>query len=60
MIYDNVDPDANIIFGALVDDKIDNGEVRESPSCIFWVLGADLIGQIGLPRLLQQETVSWN
>lgn len=28
VIYENVDPDANIIFGALVDDKITNGEVR--------------------------------
>ena len=28
VIYDNVDEDANIIFGALVDDKITNGEVR--------------------------------
>lgn len=27
MIYDNVDVDANIIFGALIDDKITNGEV---------------------------------
>jgi hypothetical protein len=27
VIYDNVDVDANIIFGALVDDKITNGEV---------------------------------
>lgn len=27
VIYENVDPDANIIFGALVDDKITNGEV---------------------------------
>jgi hypothetical protein len=27
VIYENVDPDANIIFGALVDDKILNGEV---------------------------------
>eukprot|EP01032_Pedospumella_encystans_P016070 gene16070-18351_t len=27
VIYDNVDEDANIIFGALVDDKITNGEV---------------------------------
>ena len=28
VIYENVDPDANIIFGALVDDKITGGEVR--------------------------------
>jgi hypothetical protein len=28
VIYDNVDVDANIIFGAQVDDKITNGEVR--------------------------------
>ena len=27
VIYENVDPDANIIFGALVDDKLVNGEV---------------------------------
>lgn len=27
VIYENVDPDANIIFGALVDDKVTNGEV---------------------------------
>lgn len=27
VIYENVDPDANIIFGALVDDKIATGEV---------------------------------
>jgi cell division protein FtsZ len=27
VIYDNVDPDANIIFGALVDDATANGEV---------------------------------
>lgn len=27
VIYENVDPDANIIFGALVDDKLENGEV---------------------------------
>lgn len=27
VIYDNVDIDANIIFGALVDDRITNGEV---------------------------------
>eukprot|EP01041_Mallomonas_annulata_P003156 gene3156-6212_t len=27
VIYDNVDADANIIFGALVDDKITSGEV---------------------------------
>lgn len=27
VIYDSVDTDANIIFGALIDDKIDNGEV---------------------------------
>lgn len=33
VIYDNVDVDANIIFGALIDDKITNGEVRLS---IIW------------------------
>lgn len=27
VIYENVDPDANIIFGALVDDKLESGEV---------------------------------
>jgi len=27
VIYDNVDIDANIIFGALVDDRVTNGEV---------------------------------
>merc|ERR1712146_321488 len=27
VIYENVDPDANIIFGALLDDKLENGEV---------------------------------
>ena len=27
VIYENVDPDANIIFGALVDDSLVNGEV---------------------------------
>ena len=27
VIYENVDADANIIFGALVDDKITTGEV---------------------------------
>ena len=27
VIYENVDPDANIIFGAAVDEKITNGEV---------------------------------
>jgi cell division protein FtsZ len=28
VIYQNVDPDANIIFGAMVDDKTTNGEVH--------------------------------
>jgi cell division protein FtsZ len=27
VIYENVDPDANIIFGALVDESITSGEV---------------------------------
>ena len=27
VIYENVDPDANIIFGAAVDESITNGEV---------------------------------
>ena len=30
VIYENVDADANIIFGALVDQKISNGEVKYS------------------------------
>jgi cell division protein FtsZ len=28
VIYENVDPDANIIFGALVDDKLKTGEIE--------------------------------
>jgi cell division protein FtsZ len=28
VIYDSVDPNANIIFGALVDDTIDDDSVR--------------------------------
>lgn len=28
MIYENVDPDANIIFGALVDNELDKGELE--------------------------------
>lgn len=39
VIYDNVDADANIIFGALVDEKITNGEVR-SMGC----LGCEWVG----------------
>ena len=42
VIYENVDPDANIIFGALVDDKIVNGEVWDMQyqyihQCILFV-----------------------
>ena len=36
VIYENVDPDANIIFGALVDDKITGGEVR--PNIMLYCL----------------------
>jgi cell division GTPase FtsZ len=33
VIYENVDENANIIFGALVDEKLTNGEVRPSYLC---------------------------
>ena len=35
VIYENVDPDANIIFGAAVDEKITNGEVYIVCICFF-------------------------
>ena len=51
VIYDNVDEDANIIFGALVDDKITNGEVFFLFVLSFFVSDTGQIGSFNLSHL---------
>jgi cell division protein FtsZ len=35
VVYEAVDADANIIFGALIDDKITTGEVNIFDICVY-------------------------
>lgn len=49
-IYDLIDADANVIFGAVVDPKMPNGEVRKRPARIEGLLCSPIAGGVAVRR----------